>query len=150
MLNLADLQLGSEEKFEWAGKQYVLREPSGGAVVKYRSALIKASKIGPDGRPTVVSDTLPSLEPLLVSMCVFQIDANGKESPVTDAVVQSWPNRLMKRLFDAAKELSQMDAELTLEELKVQQQKLSKIIADKEAGTTDAKKLRTSLTDGSD
>lgn len=86
------------------GKKYTLREASGDAACKYRNALLKATKLGTDGKPTSI-DGMADAEPLLVSLCLF----TAENTAVPVQVVRSWPQRIQKRLFDEAKRISQLD-----------------------------------------
>jgi hypothetical protein len=52
--------------------RYVLREASGDAACRYQNAVLKTTKLGPDGRPTDING-LADCEPLLVSLCLFEI-----------------------------------------------------------------------------
>jgi hypothetical protein len=55
---------------------------------------------------------LANVEPLLVSLCLFR--ENG--APVLLATVRSWPARVVKSLFEKAKEISDLGEERKEEE----------------------------------
>lgn len=84
--------------------QYILREASGGAATKYNNAVVDCQVRNEQGKLVAFKD-IASVEPLLVSLCAFQVTAEG-EKPVPLATVESWPNRIQKQLFEAAKTIS--------------------------------------------
>ncbi len=86
------------------GRKYVLKEPSEAASVKYRNALMRAAKFGTDGSVTA-ADGLADLEPLLVSLCLFELDKDNFEKPVPLETVLAWPPRVVGPLFERAKAL---------------------------------------------
>ena len=110
-----------EERVSIGGKKYILREATGDAGCKYRNSLLKATKLGPDGKPVSIEGMADS-EPLLVSLCLFELyeqkGSNGvsetKERPTPLIVVRSWPARVQKALFERAKEISDLDEKETL------------------------------------
>lgn len=136
--NVDDITL-YEVHFNVGDKTYILREASGGAVIKYRNKLLQGAKIGPDGKPTAIGVEMADAEPLLVSLCVFEtiedkdrlkvgdsdylphirLDKSGKPINVTMDVVTSWPHRLQRRLFDKIKEVSELDDREKLERQKL-------------------------------
>jgi hypothetical protein len=107
------------------GIEYELRETSGGAAVKYDNARLRCYEYQ-EGKLVRMHD-LADLEPLLVSLCLF--DTEGKE--VSEKLIRSWPHRVQKALFERAKELSGMyDSVQSIEE---QIEKLQKQLADSKA-----------------
>lgn len=86
------------------GQDYTLREASGDAACKYRNALIHGTVLGPNGKPQKLRNVADT-EPLLVSLCLF--DANGKNVPPER--VRIWPSRIQAKLFNKAKEISDLD-----------------------------------------
>jgi len=89
-------------------KKYVLREASGDAACRYHNKMtsgIKAFK----GEMTMTG-SMADAEPLLVSACLFPIDAEGKVSTVNVPIqtVRKWPNRITQTLFQKIMEISPM------------------------------------------
>ncbi len=84
--------------------KYTLKEATGEAVGKYRDAILDCTKLGPDGKPVSVKG-LSGVEPLLVSMCLM--DEENKS--VRPSVIQAWPNKIQKALFEKIKEISELD-----------------------------------------
>ena len=102
------------------GKRYLLREASEGAAARYRNAMLKATKLGPDGKP-ISLDGMADAAPLLVSLCLFEVYEHqgvSKDRPVLLSTVVSWPSRVVKPLFEKAKEISELDEDETEETLK--------------------------------
>lgn len=90
------------------GKDYLLREATGDAVAKWRNAQLRATRLGGDGKPASI-DGLADAEPLLVSLCLFEVGQGGKELPVSVQTVRSWPGRITSALFARAKEISELE-----------------------------------------
>lgn len=92
-------------------KKYALYEASGDAATKFRNDLIKDATFV-DGKLSKVGKAA-NAEPLLVSLCLFEIIQNNNgdevERPVPEAVVKKWPARVQKALFDRIKEISDLD-----------------------------------------
>ena len=85
-------------------KSYRLVEASGKAVVAYRNAVMASAVYGANGKPTGVRN-LASVEPLLVSLCLVGED----NKPVHQSVIQNWPSRIQKWMFDKVKEMSDLE-----------------------------------------
>lgn len=96
-----------------AGVSYVLRGATGAASCTYRNAMLAATKLNSEGKPTSL-EGMADTEPLLVSLCLF--DSNNVAVPL--ATILNWPNHILKDLYDAAKEISRLDEKKTEEELK--------------------------------
>jgi hypothetical protein len=107
------------------GKTYTLREANGDAAVAYRNASLRGMTLE-DGKVKKL-DGIASVEPLLVSMCLFFIDDDGVEKNVDELTVRSWPGRVVKAIFNKAKEISELDEEEdTVESLDKQIEALEK------------------------
>ena len=104
-IDLGDISL-AEVNFKIGDNEFILKEASGEAACAYRNAILRSTELGPDGRPSKLSN-LADTEPLLVSLCLFNID--GRRISVND--VKKWPNRIVKKLFDKAKEISELGEE---------------------------------------
>lgn len=91
---------------KYKGNSYILREADERAARAYRNALLSCMTLGPDGKPQTLKN-LADVEPLLVSLCLF--DARGKLVP--KAIIETWPSRMVKKLFDKAKAISDLNEE---------------------------------------
>ena len=87
-------------------KEYTLREANGSAAKDHRNAIMASTQFGPDGRVTGVKD-LASVEAKFVAACLW--DGNNRHPAV--AVVETWPARVQKQLYEKAKELSHITEE---------------------------------------
>lgn len=98
------------------GEEYVLREASAAAAKEYRNAALKSFKMGLEGRPeSIIGDGLAGAEPLLVSLCLFK---KGATNPVGSKFVDALPSRVVKPLFEKAKEISDLgEGEETVKDL---------------------------------
>jgi hypothetical protein len=85
------------------GVDYVLRETSGEAAVKYNDARLACNEYQ-DGKLVRVHG-LADLEPLLVSLCLFTQEG----SLVSKTTILGWPARVQKALYDKAREISGMN-----------------------------------------
>lgn len=111
-MDFADLSL-IEIPVTVGDKKYILREASEDSACKYRNAMLRCTKLGPEGKPASVHG-IADVEPLLVSMCLFEAlpDGSGfKNSCTRVETVRSWPSRIVKQLFEKTKEISDLDEE---------------------------------------
>lgn len=105
-LEIADLE-PQAFGFDYRGKAYVLREVNAGGAARYRNAMLKATKLGPDGK-VVGFDGLASTELYLVALCLFE-QVDGKERPVSQAEVETWQPHVVAKLYAEAKRISRLD-----------------------------------------
>lgn len=87
------------------GKKYILREADGTAACRYNNAKLHGTKFDENGKAVGIGN-LADVEPLLVSLCLFE---DGAKTHVPLAVVSAWPYQVIKALFDEAKEISHLD-----------------------------------------
>ena len=104
-MDFSDLSL-AEVPVQIGDKQYTLREATGDAACLYRNALLRCTKLGPQGKPETVQG-MADVEPYLVSLCLF--DENDK--PVKASVIRKWPARIQASLFTRIKEISDLGDE---------------------------------------
>lgn len=91
------------------GKKYLIREASGDAACKYRNAVFKSTTMGPDGKPVKI-EGLADVQPLLVSLCLYLVGENGEVGQLVPlSVVRSWPDRIIRPLFQEIKRISVLD-----------------------------------------
>jgi hypothetical protein len=114
-LSFDDLTL-REVPVQLGGRAYVLREATVEAACRYRNAVLRAGKLGPDGK-VAYYDGLADVEPLLVSLCL--VDPATRET-VPLATVRGWPSRRVQVLFRWIKEHSELDQPETAEALERQ------------------------------
>jgi hypothetical protein len=84
-------------------KQYILREANGRAAKDHRNAIMAATQFGPSGKVTGVQG-LASVEAKFVAACLW--DEKGRNPSHT--LIETWPARVQKQLYDKAVELSDM------------------------------------------
>lgn len=103
---MESLDLGSLAPREFSvtvgDKEYVLREASEGAAVRYRDAIFQSTKFSKGKLSGMVG--LAEAEPLLVSLCLFE----GGDKPVPLNVIKCWPARIVKAMFEKAKDISDL------------------------------------------
>jgi hypothetical protein len=122
-----DLQ---EVPVQIAGKNYTLREANGEAARRYRNALLRSAKLGPDGKP-VSLDGMADAEMILVNECL--IDKSGRKTPIQ--VLGSWPANVIKKLFNKAYAMSDLKEgeEDTIEGLRKRKERLEKELEETKA-----------------
>lgn len=124
---------------------YILREASGETAVKFSNAKLK-NLVLDDGKVTKVSG-MANIQPLLISLCLTE-KASGK--PVPEEIIKSWPSRIQTKLFDKAKEISDIDQEVTKEGLEKIIADAQKQLAEIKAKENPAKNEQSGMQDGSD
>lgn len=87
--------------------RYTLREATSEAAARYRNHVMASTTFGSDGKPTGVRG-LGDLQPLLVHLCLF---IEGTDNHVPLDMVKGWPERIVKPIFERAKEISELSEE---------------------------------------
>lgn len=85
-------------------QQYTLKEATGEIQVKYQNAASACTRLDSRGKFRGV-EGIGDLEPLLVSLCLFNGD--GKNVPIE--TIKGWRGSIQKKLFDKAKQISGME-----------------------------------------
>lgn len=110
---------------------YFLREAIGDAVVKYENEMLKCTQLGESGRPSSVRG-MADVEPLLVSMCLFfncPEDTKFHNQPVAQSVIRAFPSRILKKLYETAKQISEIGTDTDVKTLEGQLTSLLKKLA---------------------
>ncbi|MCK9568739.1 hypothetical protein M0R72_07350 [Candidatus Pacearchaeota archaeon] len=92
---------------KYQGKSYTLREADEAAACQYEGAKSECLKLANGEFSGVDHKSMAATEPLLVSLCLFDEASNN----VPVEVVRSWPSRMVKKLFEKAKEISEIDVQ---------------------------------------
>lgn len=144
MSDLNELDFEGMEPIElpvkYNGKSYLLREASADAAKEYNSARLRGMEMTFDeaGNKTAKHfDAAGEVEILLVSRCLW---AEGKDGnftlPVKREDVRLWRSKVVKKLHDEAKRISDLDEKEELPELEKQlttlQAKVAKLKAKEE------------------
>lgn len=90
------------------GEKYELREASGAAATEYTNGVVACTTLGSDGKPISVRG-IASLQPVLVSRCLFKIGQDGSRTPVPPNVIEAWPQRVRKGLFERLEKISDLE-----------------------------------------
>lgn len=134
-LNFSDLSV-IELPVQVGENSYTLKEANEATAVKWRNATMAAARFR-DGNISGFSGIADS-EPLLVSLCLF--DKDGKNVPID--TVKEWPARIVKAMFENAKEISELgETEDTVKEL---EEKLKKAKEVEEAAKNDSEGMENS------
>jgi len=109
-------------------KQYNLVEASADATAKYKSAQARCARFK-DGEMHGV-DGVGDLEPYLVSMCLFPINDKGEQATTSEnfSVIRGWPSPIVAKLYDKAREISEIDRDDDIKSLLKQRANLDKLI----------------------
>lgn len=142
------IEIPVELKSKKGIKHFVLCEASEPAAARYTNAQIKATKMveSADGSKIGTVDGLSDTEALLISLCLFEVTAEGGRKSVDQAYIKgNIPHRVCKDLFANAEEISGLSGEQTeaqiIAKIKELQKKLDKI----RAGSTKESDLKNSL-----
>ena len=129
------------------GKKYLAVQAFGTQAAKYKSLMQQTIKFNED-RSTI--EGAGDIEPIMVSICSFEIKADGTRGPlVKEDVVRSWPYKAIKKVFDWIIESSDLKEEPTIESLTKEITTLQKKLAKLQKGQTDVKNDQTETTTGS-
>ncbi len=90
------------------GGECVLRQASGEAAIKYRKQIMGGMRME-DGKVGGNVTSMAAGEPLLVHLCLYDVD--NKRVPLTK--IESWPYPVMKKLYDKAMEISDLNPDDT-------------------------------------
>ena len=105
------------------GKNYILREASVKEAKQWRGSIL-ASQFQKDGQQGL-KPTLADSEPLLVSLCLTQEDG----AAVSKDVIETWPAKVVRRLFDKIKEISDLNEKpATLNDLEKERERIEAAI----------------------
>jgi hypothetical protein len=103
-ITIFDDLVPQEFVFEYLGKRYVLHEASGAIAKKFQNERTNRFKLNSNGKIEGVRDAA-DLAPMLVAwLCKT---SEGSSLPQT--LIESWPDRLVQKLFQKAKEISGID-----------------------------------------
>lgn len=96
-------------KLKGEEQKYVLRELIGKERDEYLTSLFARMKTGNDGKSTL--NNAMGLQASLVSKALTHANGSLQGSPVDIETINSWPARIVKSLFERAKEISGLDDE---------------------------------------
>lgn len=154
-INLGSTKEFTEEEYVIDDLDYVLRQAPSKQVTRWRNHSFQSSRIVvTDDKRTIQAGDIAGLEPLLVSYCLFlSQESNGQRvlKPVALQTIENWPNPIVAKLFERAKEISRIDEEEETQEvlekrLKETQLKLGKLMSKE----SEAKNLQSNMTDNSE
>lgn len=131
--------------FKWKGEEYTLVEATAADGVQFRNAAIAGFKFGASGSPEKVTG-IATVEPLLVHLC--SRDKHNKLVPLK--TVESWPNRMLKDLFERAKAMSDLGEDASLDGLIKQRTKLDEQIQKLQTAESERKNSQAPSTTDSD
>lgn len=126
------------------GRDFTLREATADAGAQFRNSLLKSTKMT-DGKVTGL-DGLADAEVLLVSLCLLE---GSDMRVVPKGEIKTWPSRIVKKLYDKAREISDLDEAETVEEVDRRIEALTKQREKLLAGGTEAKNDPSAATDTS-
>lgn len=106
-LNFDDVTL-TEIPVKIGGDQYILREATGEAAVNYRNAMLACTQLGSSGKPQSIRG-LASVEPLLVSHCLFYASGPREGQNVSQKTILSWKSKIVKALYEKVREISDLN-----------------------------------------
>ena len=130
------------------GKKYILREASGEAAARFNSMRGKCAKYA-DGGVSEVSG-IGHIPLFLISLCLFSVKEDGTanlQSTVALSVIQVWPERVIRKLYAKALEISEIDQNDDLDSLREQYKELGEQSAkmEEDAAKSEQKSTETGL-----
>lgn len=116
--------LPNEVPVTYQERTYVLVEATGEVAAKYQNAIFRSSRLD-DGK-LIGMDGLADASLILVSGCLFPVKDGVRGPNVTLPTIKSWPNRIVKKLFETARDISDLADQDTVEGLEKQITNLQK------------------------
>lgn len=95
-----------EHPFQFRGKGYVLREPSESAKLKHQRKQFQNARMRDGKLEADVGDAVEAPS-VLVGESVFEA---GADKPVGQQVIREWPSKLVRQLYDKAREMMGADS----------------------------------------
>lgn len=135
----------------------ILQEANGDIVVQHRNAVLAYTRYNDQGNIASISG-IASAEPLLISKCLYTtvpVDKDKPDGPVVKGklvgleFVSNLRHRVMKKLFNRIKEISDMNDDESVEALEKQRDELNKKIAEIKKTEEKVKNLQGGITGGS-
>jgi len=120
------------------GLSYLLCECDEGGAVKYRAASMRGVRLveTEDGQEVVMGDGQAESEPLLVSLCLYQIYPDGRRRQVSLSEIKTWRPDEVKQLHERAKAISNLSEDTDdPEKLRKQITRLQKRLEKLESGS---------------
>ena len=127
-----------QQEVEIDGDMYVLKEASAQAATEFQNKALENfdMEIDEEGKTRTKisgSGSLADQAPFLLSKCLYKRNEEGTLTRVELALIKSWPNRIIKPLYELARDMSDLGEEESLEGLRKEQKKLAEKIAKLEA-----------------
>lgn len=135
--NLAPAEVPVKNLF---GHNYVLVEATEDAAIRFRNRAAQSAKVA-DGKVVGV-EAVADLQVLLLSMCLVELNADGSRKTRPDGtswcvpqdVIRRWPSRVVRPLFEKAKEISALGELESPEAVRKQIDRLQDLLAEMEEG----------------
>ena len=86
------------------GKDYLIVEADSETAVSFRNIVL--SKVTMENKKISGLSGIASAEPYLVSQCLKRLDKDGKRLPVGITEINGWKSRVVKRVYEIAREIS--------------------------------------------
>lgn len=135
------------------GKNYIVKDPKGGAVARYEAVRVAAARMD-DGRVTHIAGEIVDAGFNLVGECMYEVTESGvAKSPVGAQFVKDLPNQVSEQLIAKVKELGGVDLPTTEADIRKQMSNLQKQlrkIRKEESGLDGPKDEQSNSTDGSE
>jgi hypothetical protein len=128
-LDFGSLKIRREKVTGPDQKKYILQEANGETGTRFTNARAN-SIVFVDGKMSGLRDP-GNVEILLVALCLFPIDEEGNmaQQSLTPDMIRTWPDRVLKKLFLRAKEISEIDLDEDLESLEKERARIDAQIA---------------------
>jgi hypothetical protein len=105
-----------EVPVKYKGRNYIMREATGEVVARYRDRMMQSARMNADGKIQGF-DRLQETEMYLLSWCLFEVNGEGGQVPVTYQHIKDWQNRVVSTLLKDLKLISEIEEPDTEESL---------------------------------
>lgn len=133
--NFDSLEL-KEKGFTIGDKRYVVVEADANAAREFRNTTMIGTQM--KGRKVTKLGTIADAPIKLVSCCLFEDDGSGRKR-VPTSKLGTWPERIVKPIFEWIKEISDLEEDDDLVSLKEQREEINERIIELQAGENPAK-----------
>jgi hypothetical protein len=99
-----DSPLPREKQVRIGSEDYVLLEGTAAVVKDHRNAMGNAAELNDEGKVKRIKG-FAEIRIKLVVECIRKVE-NGERKRVSQAVVESWPSRIVEACYDACEELT--------------------------------------------
>ena len=103
-----DEDLKRRFEFTWQSQDYIVKPADGGTTEEYMKMLTATSVQQEDGTWRAGPESF-KIKPYLVHRCTFKQNGKAENERVGERIVKGWPDKIVQRAFEEAKQISGLD-----------------------------------------